>query len=240
MTIINTRWPRDICPDACTFTRSRNDIIQESVRTRQTTVLTMGRALWGAQLSWSLPNSDKLAKLRYYLESINGYRGSVQLWDFNQPYPWGLSLGTTSMIGSTNILWSYNGVRSPWNFAGFPSHWALDSYVTLSASPALGATSISISGADASKVLCVQGQYIQVGRRLYMAAASVTADGSGNATITLVSGLLAAATSGDQVRLVEAACEMRLLDQNYQESGVAGQGMVKISASFLETVADFS
>lgn len=239
-TIINTRWPRDINPKSVVFGRSRNDQMQESPRTRETKLIVMGRPLWSAQCTWEFPNSDKLAKLRWYLDGLQGFRGSVQMWDFGQPYPYGIQLGQTSQPNYQAIYWTYLGTNAYWSAAGFPSHWVLGATVSLSASAALGATSISLTGLDASKIVCVQGQYVQVGRRIYIADATVTADGAGAATITLQTGLLAAASSGDPARLVEAACEMRMIDQNWDQSSQAANGMTTIRASFLETVADFS
>lgn len=239
MAIINQRWPRGIAPTTQKFSRSRNDIIQESARTRVTTTIVQGRPLWAAECTWTMPNTDKLAKLRYWLEALQGYQGSVQLWDFFAPYPWMLNLGVNSGLG-TSIFWANGSNPSAWNWAGFPSCWQLDSTVTVASNAAANATSVSVSGCDPSKIVCVQGQFVQVGRRLYIAANSVTADVSGNATITLLTGLISAATAGDTVRLVEAACEMRMLDQNWDQSAQAGQGMATVSAKFIETVQDFS
>lgn len=239
MAIINARWPRALAPDTCRFGRSRNDKLQISPATRQHSVLRSGRPLWGAQLSWSLPNGDKLAELRYFLEGLDGFTGSVQLWNFATPYPFGLDLATADNEGR-RIFWSYLSTRTPWTYAGFPSHWALDSSVPLSAGAAVGATAISVSGLEANKLACIRGQYVQIGRRLYVATATVQASGTGTATLPIAPGLLAAANTGDAVRLVEAACEMRLAVQDFEESAQAGTGFVSVSASFIETVTDAS
>lgn len=201
----------------------------------------MGRPLWKADLSWSMPNGDNLAELRYWLESLEGYSGSVQLWNFAAPYPFGLNLVTSAGDPEVGrVLWSYLSNRAPWSYAGFPSHWALDSTVTISAIAAVGATSISLTGLDASKLVCVRGQYIQIGRRLYICTSTVTSSAGGTATVTFAPGLLAAVAINDKARLAEAACEMRLEVQDFDESAQAGAGLVNVSASFIETVTDFS
>jgi hypothetical protein len=236
MTIINQRWPRDICPKTCVFGRSRNDISQTSPRSRQRSVIrTGGRPLWSARCTWELPNGDRLAKLRYWLEELDGFYGSVQLWDFSSPYPFGLNL---SAGGEIRTFWSYLGNRAPFNYAGLPALWALDSFSTLAAGYSAGATSIALTGLGANRLVCVQGQYIQIGRRLYIATATIESDASGNANVTFSPGLVDAVSSGTAVRMAEAACEMQLAEQNFDQSGRAGDGLVSVSATFLESATD--
>lgn len=239
MTIINQRWPRDIAPESCRFGRSRNDVIQLSPRTRQEHVIAQGRPLWSADCSWALPNTEKLAKLRYWLEALEGFRGSAQLWDFASPYPYGLELVTTGSEPS-RIFWTYLGNRAPWNWGGLPSHWQLDATISVAANAAIGATSVQFSGLAASTIAAVQGQYIQIGRRLYLVAATAMTDGTGAVTIALAQPLLAAVTIGDPARLIEAACEMRLASQDWDSSARAGDGLIVVSAKFIETVQDFA
>lgn len=238
MTIINQRWPRDICPQACTFGRTRNDILQRSPRTQQRSVIrTGGRPLWSAQCTWMLPNSDRLAKLRYWLEELDGFAGSAQLWDFASPYPFGLNLAVTG-TADVKIFWSHLGARAPFTFAGFPSFWQLDSFLTAGSGLAAGATSIPLTGLPANGLVCVQGQYVQIGRRLYLATATIQADASGNATLTISPGLIDAVASGTEIRFAEAACEMQLAEQNFDSSARAGEGLITVSATFVESVTD--
>ncbi len=190
-------------------------------------------------MSWSLPNTDRLAKLRYYLEALDGYAGSAQLWDFSAPYPWGVNLVSNDAAGR-RLYWLNSGTPLPWTWGGLPSQWQADAVVPVASSAAIGATSVAVSGCTASSIVALQGQYVQVGRRLYLAASTVTADGSGNATLELVSGLISAAPAGTDVRLIEAACEMRLADQDFDTAARAGEGLINVSATFIETVTDFS
>lgn len=237
MAIVNQRWPRDLCPQTCVFQRPRNDIRQESPRTRDSTVIRQGRPLWGARISWVLPNTERLAKLRYYLEALDGFGGSVQIWDFNSFRPEGLTLPTAD-AETARVLWVHLGTRVPWSYAGLPSHWALDGTFTVAADAAAGATSVSFTGLQPDSLAVVQGQYVQIGRRLYLAAETASTDGSGNVTIQLVRPLVSAAPTGTVARFAEAACEMELIDQNFDQSSRAGEGMVTVSAAFLETVKD--
>lgn len=177
--------------------------------------------------------------MRYWLECLDGHAGSVQIWNFASPYPFGLDLATSD-AEMQRIFWTHLGTRSPWTWAGLPSHWALGSTVALGADATAGDTSISVTGLDASKIAVVQGQYVQVGRRLYIATATTSSDASGDATITITPGLLADASTGAEVRLVEAACEMFLLDKEIEESAAAGGGFSQVSATFRETVADYA
>lgn len=236
MALINQRWPEDLCPVSCSFGATRNDVQQRSPRTRQPSVIRQGRKLWTAELTWRLPRTDKLAKLRYLLEALEGFAGSVQLWDFSNPYPEGMLLAEPT--AGRRMLWTAAGSSSYWAWAGLPSHWAYGATVQVGASASIGATSVSLSGLAPSRPAAVQGQYVQVGRRLYIAADSAASDASGNATIPLLSPLLSPAVAGDVARLVAAGCEMQLADQNTNSSSSAGD-IVSMSARFIETVEDF-
>jgi hypothetical protein len=216
MTILNQRWPNDLIPEACQFGRSRNDQLQVSPRTRETHVIRMGRPLWSAELSWTMPSGNTLAKLRYWLEELDGFAGSVQIWNFAAPHP--MPIGTTAL----------------------PTHWQAGSTVQIAAGASINATSVALKGLQASQPAVKQGQPIQIGRRIYIAAADVNADGSGNATVGLTGGLLAAAVTNDIVRLRDAACEMRLAEQSFTEETEAQTGWTRIRASFVETVTDFA
>jgi hypothetical protein len=88
--------------------------------------------------------------------------------------------------------------------------------------------------------VCLQGQYVQIGRRLYLVTADASSNVSGAATITITPGLISAGAANDEVRFVEAACEMRLERQEWDFSGGYRQGVVRVSASFVETVEDFA
>lgn len=237
MAIINQRWPRDIRPEICSFGRTRNDIRQTSPRTRQASVIKLGRPLWSAECSWSLGNTEKLAKLRYWLEALEGYNGSAQIWDFASPFPWGLNLATSG-VETTRWFWSYLSTRSPFTYAGLPAYWEADSMLTLPGAHAAGATSINLTGLSAGGLVCVQGQYVQIGRRLYLCADTVTANGSGAATVPIVPGLAVAAAAGTEVRFAEAACEMQLAEQNFDSRSRAGEGLTVVSAKFIESVTD--
>lgn len=240
MAIINQRWPRDLCPETCVFGRERFDIRQVSPRTQKATIIRPGaRPLYTAECTWRLPNTRKLAKLRYWLEQLDGFSGSVQIWDFANPYPFGIELATgPSGLGEIRTSWTYLGNDSLWTLGGLPTHWTIAAPVTLAASAAAGATTLSLTGLEASKVATIQGQYIQVGRRIYLAASDVNSSVSGTATVTLQSPLLAAASSGATVRLAEAACEMQLVDQNISGRATAGNGETVVTAKFVESVED--
>ena len=213
MPILNVRWPREYAPETCRFGRARNDIAQESPRTRNRKIIRQGRPLWSAELSWTLPNNSSLAALRYWLEGLDGFNGSVQIWDFASPRP----------------------EHSP-----SPAHWAEGVVLTLGTAALANATSIALTGLTPSTIAALQGQYVQIGRRLYLVAADVTASGGGAATINIVTPLIAAAPIGTEVRFSEAACDMELISQEFSGSARAGDGFVSVSANFRETVVDKS
>lgn len=212
MAIVNKRWPADLAPETCTFSRSRNDILQRSPRSRQTSVIVQGRALWGCRLSWSLPNGATLAKLRRWLERLEGFKGSVQLWDFTSPRPEGFAP---------------------------PAHWAAGATCTVGAAASAGARIVVLSGLTPSVIAVVAGQYVQIGRRLYLAADDATATGGGTCVVHLETPLIESVPHGETVRLAEAGCEMHLVVQDIDTTSRAGDGLVTVSASFSETVVDF-
>lgn len=137
------------------------------------------------------------------------------------------------------MLWTQSGGSQLWSWAGIPAHWQLGNTVPVSAAASAGATSVTLSGLAPSRPATVQGQYVQVGRRLYLAAADAASDGAGTATVLLQTPLLVAAAAGDPVRLVSAGCEMRLASQAWSASSSATDGYVTVSASFEETVEDY-
>lgn len=239
--LINERWPSLLAPETCSFRRMRFDVRQESPATQQSKVIRRSRPLWAADVSWNYNNDNKLALLRYYLESLDGHRGSVQIWNFASPYPFGIDLGSVTGVGGiSGIQWTYLSQQSSWTWSGLPSHWVLGATASIYAASTLGLDEIYVNGLDANKTAALIGQYVQVGRRLYICRETATASGAGAATIKLTSGLLAATVISDTVRLVQAGCEMELIDQTWDESATAGQGFVRVSAKFRETRDDKS
>jgi hypothetical protein len=203
MALINATWPITLLPESCRFGRSRNAALQQSPRTLKEYVIQNGRPRWGASLEWRLQRSQ-IPELQWYLDGLDGYAGSVALWDF-----------TVSRLPGT----SGNG--------------------TLSAIAAIGATSIAVTGLTPSAPVTAIGDYVQVGRRLYLADSAVTATGGGTATVTLTTPLLVAAAIGAGVTLVNPACEMRLVSQDWSRAFRAGDGLHSVSADFIETVVDY-
>lgn len=213
MAIIAQRWPVALAPVSCEFGRSRNATLQVSPRSRKETLIAQGRPLWMAKLAWQFPQDSTAALLQYWLEAIDGHAGSVIMWD-----------------------WSLN---VPVNYAA-PAHWVWEATVQVNGAHSAGATSLALKGLAASSVAAIQGGKVQVGRRLYVVAATVNSDGSGNATLTLTTPLLAAAANNDPAYLGNPGCEMRLDKQVWQAAARAGDGLISVSADFVETVADFS
>lgn len=239
MTIINERWPQDLPPVSCAFGRSRNDQLQTSPRTRETTLIVQGRPLWQAELTWRLPNNNRLAKLRRYLDGLKGFQGSVQIWNFGSAFPYYIDEATASSPTAVSLDWTHSAQTLDWTYQTAPLHWRYDATVEGGAG-AVGSTSIDVRNLEALKPVTIPGQYIQIGRRLYVADTEVTSDASGNATIELTTPLIEDISDGETVRLVEAACEMRLATQNFTESANSQDGFRTVSAPFIETVKDFA
>lgn len=117
MAITNQRWPTDLAPETCTFTRTRNDARQVSPISRQATVLRFGRPLWQAELTWTVGNDARGEKLRYWLEGLDGFVGTVQLWDFNSFAIGGIVMGTTTLSANAAVNATSVSVQSSVNSA---------------------------------------------------------------------------------------------------------------------------
>lgn len=243
MAIINERWPEDLAPNTCVFDRLRNDVQQRSPITRRGSIIRQGRPLWGAQLTWLLPNTERLSKLNYYLEALDGFAGSVQIWDFARPFPETplLTASLSATAGTAGIPWTYSGTHTTWFYGDGTVYFSFGGLgASIAISAGVGATSIIVGGFPAGAVAAIQGQPIQIGRRRYVVAQDTVANASGEASITILGGLFNASSAGELVRMGFAACEMQLASQDYSGSASAGDGFIRVSASFIETVEDFA
>jgi hypothetical protein len=240
MTLINERWPCDLLPDSCSFGRSRNDVLQTSPRTRQTKVIQQGRALWSASLTWALHDPRDVARLRYYLENLEGFSGSVQLWDFFEPISARITYPDGATCATAESNFEFNNGEQSWSWNAFLSgfYYTAD-HPTVDGAHVKGATSVAIEGAADVAVIGVLGQYVQIGRRLYTLTEEVTTDSTGRATLIITPGLIGALSGGETARLVQAGCEMRLANQSWNNSSGYKNGLVVVSAEFIETVEDF-
>lgn len=99
------------------------------------------------------------------------------------------------------------------------------------------AASFAITGLPVSATIAVRGDYMQAGRRLYVLTQNLVSDASGNGTA--VPTTLPLDTAATSVRFVRAACEMRLASQQWDTERSAGDGFMRVSAEFVETVEDF-
>lgn len=108
--------------------------------------------------------------------------------------------------------------------------------VTAQSLAAVGATSVATTGWTPSTAVMAAGDYVQLGRRLYLAASAVTSNGSGVATIALDRPLLEAVAAGAEVNYRLPACEMRMIDDAWTGARDAEDGLMSVRATFLETV----
>lgn len=204
MAIIAQQWPTTLTPTSCRFGRTRNAELQLSPRTRKENVIQKGRPLWAASLEWRLLPAQ-LSELQYWLDGLDGFGGSVMLYDF-----------------------------------GFERNPALtySNTATATAIAAIGATSVAVSGLAIGSTIS-RGDAVQVGRRRYVVSTTVVVPGTGLATLALSTPLLSAVAVSDTLTLQNAACEMRLSNQDWSKSFSAGDGLHSVSADFIETVVDY-
>ena len=109
--------------------------------------------------------------------------------------------------------------------------------VPLLAAASVGATSISTSGWPVSTTgVVIAGQYLEVAELLYLVAATANSDGSGQATITLTTPLLAAASIGALAVLIRPGCQMRIDSQDWSGARTADGALWSVNGSFVEKV----
>ncbi|MEQ1651923.1 MAG: hypothetical protein ABL897_05490 [Hyphomicrobium sp.] len=164
----------------------------------------------------------------------------MQIWNFASPYPFGIDIGVNA-DGSSNVRtkWVYLSQQYGFVASGLPTQWSVAGALPkLYFAAAAGATSITVAGIDVGSYAVIQGQYIQIGRRIYIAAADSIGNSFGRAVITLQTPLLSALAFGVTVRLVEAACEMQMIGGTFSEDASAEDGFSMVRASFIETVED--
>lgn len=91
-------------------------------------------------------------------------------------------------------------------------------------------------GWGTSQVVLKQGDYIQIGQRLYKALGDVTSDGSGNATFDIWPRLRGATT--DNASIITSNCVglFRLADNNYQIHSANEAKIFSLSFSAMEAI----
>lgn len=182
-------------------------------------------------MTWEASSGTDEARLRYLLDGIEGFRGSVDIWDFS---------ARSNLPASAFATWTNAGINYAWTWFGSTAFWNAAAAYACPAGAVAGGTTLILAGLAANQPAVVQGGYVQAGRRLYLAAASATADGSGVVTITLSTPLVASVGAGALVRLQQAGCEMRLVSQAWAADRDAENPFYSVTAQFLETVEDYS
>jgi hypothetical protein len=232
--LIAERWPDALCPTACLFGRSRNDIEQVSSRSRFKTIVAQGRPLWTCELTFAKGSGVDLSELRWYIEGLQGKRGTVMLWDWNVDFPTGTgSIGGTSAV--IPLHWSNGASTFTWSGS---KTWTAPGSFSVYQYSAVGTFNIYVKGLLPNQRVLARGDYIQVGKRLYLVDDDAISTPSGHATVTLMTPLISQANSGSEIRLYRAACEMSLANQEWGIRGQGGNPYREVTLSFIETVED--
>lgn len=105
---------------------------------------------------------------------------------------------------------------------------------------AAGATSVPTFGWPFSVRVLNENDFVQLGRRLYVVTANVDSNGSGVATIPLMTPLRTAAAASSPVIFIRPGCEMRLTSREWSGERSSDEGLWSLSAQFLETVTNVS
>ena len=146
-------------------------------------------------------------------------------------------LNTTQARDWHGFLVSLNGLEGTFTYG--PVQHATPSGtqaadIALRSAAAIGAQSIEVDGMTASATL-LRGDMISIASRLYMLTEDATANGSGEADLTLSHPLRAAAANNDTVTILNPVGTWRLSDPNVVRQIVPG-GVSQISFSVVEAI----
>lgn len=172
-------------------------------------------------------------------ESI--FTGAVQTYE-HTGLVWSASVGLPQMRNIdqakewAGFLTALNGREGTFSMA--PPQYAAPrgtqaANIAVAAAAAIRAKSVDVKGMTVGATLLV-GDLISIASRLYRVVEDATADGSGEATLTLSHGLRAAAAVDDVVTVLSPVGTWRLGDptvvQNIQPGGVSGMSFLAVEA----------
>lgn len=129
--------------------------------------------------------------------------------------------------GETFLLWDFSRA-DPLNgtLAG----------VLLNGAALRGSTSIPVDGLPVSQTKLKAGDYVGIGGKLYGLEDDVAANGSGQGTLTLNRGLLAAVANDSPVTLTRPTCEMFLENDDQNSRPIDYRKIHDFTLSFLEVL----
>jgi hypothetical protein len=234
------RLPDDLLPFDCEFGRDRNDQLNLSPRSRTESVIRRDRPKWKATLSWSLV-PEKAKQLQYYIDTMEGFRGSMMIWDYKRPFPEDRASALAAELGGISyspvqfLFWSTGSIFYTWLSGPAPFFWTIPAVI--------GSRQVVIIFPPSAynATILKKGDYIQLKRRLYIVAADVVVYPTTAGTpVFLTTPTLDTLVSTDEVRIRKAACEMRLIEGSWSMTRNANQGYETCKASFMETSQNFT
>lgn len=237
--VLPKRWPADLRPFSCEFGRSYNDEVHVSPRSRYETVVVRGRPLWTCQMSFQRIHYVDQHHLRQLLEGL-GRQNAIEVWDFTVEAPQGSGLATDGAVDEILSPWEHLGSGVLWDDGADGMHWVAGANAMATAEAAAGTLSVAVSGLNTSSLILASGDYVQVGRRLYLCAENLFSDEFGAGTLILQTPLIETAPIGETVRLYRAGCEMRVASAEWVQSRSADDPFISVQVDLVETARNWS
>lgn len=237
--VVPRRWPATICPNFCEFGRSRFHTLQnQNASGYETTVNIEARPLWGCRLSWERIEDVDAQRLQGLLDQLSECRVAIQIWDFTARG----RRGSGSVVSGSNtkyrpVLWQRGSTQRGWQYFGKSIPWSGNGAARARAAVA-GSLSVEVYGLASSSRIALSGDYIQIGRRLYLLTQDLVSNSGGVAMAYLDWPLLSDVATADPVLLDQAACEM-IMQGEWTGSRSSGDSFTEFSAEFIETQTDF-
>ena len=175
-------------------------------------------------------------QFRAIMESMDGMIANYMIWDVAKPYPRFASAISPARNG---LVWSRGTSKFRWSRGAGRYYWSTSPISFTGpflavAAYAAGTTTIVLSGFATNSNVLVRGDLVEIDEYLYVIGANVLTDGSGNATITLMSGLVEATEIGEIANFTAPSARMRLDSVTWDEERSWDDALWRASAKFVE------
>jgi hypothetical protein len=215
-------WPSgQWVPERGRFALRPVSVMSTSPYTGATKAIALAQ-LWVAEITWHVPDLNDAIDLQAFLESLDGPATPIRLFDWWRCHPRG-----------------FNPTIEHWSDGTFFSDgtgWSsVAAAPTVKIAAARGAQSITLKDMSVSKKLFKRGDLFEIAGGLYEAMGDVTANASGEATMTFRPGLRTAAIIGDAVVIAEPRGTFRLTNE-FELAPRSGSKAEPFSLTFIEDV----
>lgn len=206
--MIEYAWPAALRPSRLSFYLQHNTLRFASPITRVTQVMRREGARWMVEATFDPLDRIRAGVLEGLLAALAGSANTARIWDWRREY----RSGDPRSQGDVPT--------GPYSFSDSTIFTDGTGLVVGSGNPALatgatrGALSIQTQGWWPNAVAVGAGDHIGLAGRLYMATETITASGSGTATIPIGPPLRAPAGVSEPLALTQPTVPMRLVSDD--------------------------